>query len=885
MLDRLKALARSLLQPRRLDDDTDDEMRFHIEQYRGDLVRNGVAVEEAERQARQEFGNISLTKEACREAEGLLMFDELVRNVNYAFRQLRRSPGFAAAVVLTLGLCIGLNTAVFSVIDAALLRPLPYPELQRLVEVRREMRRGGEFLSTGSQDGYAWEALKAAHSFRVAAMGGTSGVNLGVGKTSVYVQQQRVSAGYFRVLGVPLALGREFDDTEDRGGGANVVVLSNAIWRRVFDGDPSVVGRTILLRGEPYLVTGVTSETFHQRGRVDLWTPLRPSTNGEGGGLNYALVARLKSDATWAQAQTEAHTSGAAAFERRKIPSSVTARMILAPFEQANQASLRERLQILSAAVGVVLLIGCVNIASLMLARGSTRRREMGTRIALGGGPGSLVRQLTTEALVLGFVGGTAGLVLGYLAIEALQMVVGRYGVWQELRLDGIVLLVTALLSLSVSFLFGLAPALQAVHVDVREALVEGGGRGVAGGRSHRLRSILVLAEIALCQVLLVGAALLVHTLLHLQHLDPGFDATNVVTASASLQDARYSESENVNRLYHDSLDAIRKIPGVEAAAVGLHVPYQRWLNSPVRVRSGPESLESESGTSVNYVTPGYFSVLRIPVRAGRVFDDRDTEGSMPVAVINETFARKILKNQNALASYVVGGGEVTRRIVGIVSDVQQQPGLTGSGPITQEPALYVPATQFPSKAFRMAHTWFTPNWVVRAGSRRGEIARGIERAISSVDPLLPVASVRTMIEERDSALKSQRMNAWLLGSLAVLALSLAVVGVYGIVANSVVERTREFGIRMALGSSLRRIIWNAVTPGVLISIAGVVIGGLLAAGSVRLLTGLLYGVKPVDAPTFLATGGTLIVISALASLLPALGLMRLSPASVLRQD
>ena len=706
MLDRLKALARSLLARSRLDVDMDDEIRFHIDQYRSDLIRNGVGSDEADRRARQEFGNISLTKEECREAAGLLLFDELVRNVNYAFRQLKRSPGFAVAVVLTLGLCIGLNTALFSVIDAVLLRPLPYPEPQRLVEVRREMRRGGELFSTAGQDGYAWEALKGAHSFHLAAVGSISGVNLGVGKTSVYVQQERVSAGYFRVLGIPLALGREFDDTEDRSGGANVVVLSHAAWKRFFDGDSSVVGRTILLRGEPYLVTGVTSETFQERGRVDLWTPLRPSTKGEGAGLNYGFVARLNPGATWAQAQTEAHTSGAAAFERRKIPSTVAARMNLAPFEQANQASLRERLRILCAAVGVVLLIGCVNIVSLMLARGSARRREMGTRIALGGGPGSLVRQLTTESLVLGFVGGMGGLALGYLAIGALQTAVGRYGIWQELRLDGFVLLVTALLALSVSFLFGLAPALQAVRVDVREALVEGGGRSVAGGRSHRLRSILVLAEIALCQVLLVAAALLIHTLLNLQHLDPGFDATNVVTASASLQDARYRESENVNRLFHDSLDAIRKVSGVEAAAVGLHVPYQRWLNSPVRVRSGLDSLETESGTSMNYVTPGYFTVLRIPVRAGRVFDDRDTKGSMPVAVVNETFARKFLENQDALAAYIVEG-KVTRHIIGIMSDLQQQPGLSGSGPITQEPAMYVPSTQFSSEGFRMAHVWF----------------------------------------------------------------------------------------------------------------------------------------------------------------------------------
>ncbi len=884
MPDWLKSFGSSLVRSVRRDTDADDEMRFHMEQYQGDLMRNGVPPEEAARRARREFGNITAVKEKCREAEGLHMFDELVRNAGYAIRQLRRSPGFAAAIALTLGLCIGVNTAVFSVVDAALLRPLPYPEPHRLAEVLREMRRGGESFSTRRQDGYAWEALRGAQSFRLAAVGSSIGVNLGAGNRSVYVQQQRVSAGYFRVLGTPLALGREFDESEDRVGGPNAVVLSHAIWRKFFDGDPSIAGRTILLRGEPYLVAGVASETFNPRARVDLWTPLRPSTKGEGGGLNYTLIARLNPGATWAQAQTESQTLGAAAFENRKIPPTITARMSLAPFEQSTQTGLRDRLLILCAAVGVVLLIGCVNIASLMLARGSVRQREIGTRIALGGGPGSLIRQLTTESMVLGSIGGTAGLALGYLAIGALRSIVSRYGIWQEIRLDGSVLLATALLSILVSFLFGLAPALQAVRVDVREALVEGGARVVAGGRSHRLRRALVLIEIALCQVLLVGAALLVRTLLHLQYLDPGFDAANVVTASASLQDARYSESGSVNRLFRDSLAAIRKVQGVEAAAVGLHVPYQRWLNGGIRIRGGSTSLITERGTSMNYVTPGYFAVLRIPVRAGRVFEERDNESGTPVAIVNETFARKFLANENALAAYIVEGNGI-RHIIGVVGDLQQQPGLTAPGPIAQEPAMYVPAAQFSSAGFRMAHTWYSPNWIVRATGRRGEITRGIERAIGKTDPLLPVAGVHTMIEERDSALKSQRLNAWLLGSLAGLALLLALVGVYGIVANSVVERTREFGIRIALGSSMRSIIWNAVTPGVLLSVAGAVIGGMLAAGSVRILAGLLYGVKPLDAPAFLAMGCGSIAIGALASLLPALGLVRLSPAGILRQE
>jgi predicted permease len=882
--DGFKALVRSLQTRKRLDEDMDDEMRFHIQEYERDLVRRGLPAPEAAWRARNEFGNISRAKEECREVKGVPMLDEVVRNIRYAFRQLRRSPGFAITVTLTLGLCIGVNTAAFSLTDAVLVRPLPYPEPDRLFEAVREMRRGSEFqLSTG-QDGYAWEALKNSRSIQVAAVGSTGGVNLGSGDRAVYVQQQRVSMGYFRVLGIPLAHGREFDDAEDRSGGPPAVVLSNGIWRRIFHGDESVVGRPILLRGEPHVVVGIAAEVFRPTGLVDLWTPLKPSTRGEGAGINYRLIARLNSSATLAQAQAEVQARGTTAFENRRIPPSITARMSLAPFERLSQAALRERLLVISSAAALILLIGCVNIASLMLARGSARGREIGTRIALGGGTASLARQLATESLVLGAAGGAAGLALGYVATRALQAAVARYGIWQELRMDRPVLLATALVSLLVSLLFGLAPIVRAVRVNVREALFEGGSRSVVGGRSDWLRRTLVLAEVAMSLMLLVGAGLLIRTLLNLQHLDPGFDGTNVLTATASLQDARYRENENINRLFSDSLEAIRKEPGVESAAVGLHVPYQRWLNSGAKIRGRFATVENEIGASMNYVTPGYFEVLRIPVRAGRVIDERDRQNSMPVALVNESLAHKFLKGQDPLTGFIIDGKTI-RQIVGVVGDLQQQPGLSRSGPIVTEPAIYIPAAQFSSGAFQLAHTWYSPNWVVRATGRREVIARAIERAISGVDPLLPVAQFRSMIDERESALGSQRLNAWLFGGLAALALSLALVGVYGVVANSVVERMREFGIRIALGGSLRRVIWEPVAPVVLLSIGGVAIGGLLAVVSVRVLKGMLYGVQPADAPTFVIMGSALIAISAVASLIPALSLARLAPADVLRQD
>jgi predicted permease len=868
MRDRLNALLRLFRRRKQLTSEMDDEMSFHILQYRDDLVRGGVPQAEAERRARREFGNLQRMKEDCRDAGGFSLFDEFARNVIYALRQLRRSPGFTVAAIVTLGLCIGANTAVFSVIDAALLRPVPYPEPDRLFSVVREIRGAPQ----SGQDGYAWEALTRARSFDLAAIGGTSGVNLSSRAGASYVQQQRVSAGYFQVLGIPLARGRGFDGNEDRPGGPRAVILSYRIWQRLFHGDPSLVGNTILLRGEAYTVTGIAAERFRAREVVDIWTPLMPSTRGEGEGMNYDLIARLRPGVTRPQASSEAQILGAPLFASRKVYAGLAARMDLAPFDRDFQTAWRKRLLLLFAAVAMVLLIGCVNIASLKIAHGATRRREMGTRIALGGGAGPLLRQLITESLVLGAAGCAAGLALGYGAIAALRDVALRYGIWQELRLDSPVFLATLLLSIVVSMLFGLAPALQAKDVDIRDALLEGGS--VAGKRSHWLRRALVLAEVSLSLVLLIGAGLLVRTLLYLQHLDPGFDGTGVVTVSASLQDARYNTSDSVNRLYRETLETIRRMPGVETAAVALHVPYQRWLNDGVRVDSRTVA------TSLNYVTPGYFETLRIPLKAGRVFDERDTVSSAPVAIVNSTFVRKFLKGQDPLTGVLNG----KTHIIGVVGDLQQQPGLAQTGPIVQEPEMYVPAAQFSSAGFRMAHTWYSPSWIVRARGTQAATARSVESAISRVDPQLPVATVHSMTDERNLALRSERINAELLGILAALALILALIGVYGIAAQTVTERTREFGIRMALGSSLAGLIWDAVAPGMLLTAGGVLIGGILAAGTAGVLRSLLWGVQPLDTHTFLLMAVVLIGVSGAASLFAAFRVTRLTPATVLRQ-
>lgn len=882
MLRRLWSSIRSAVGRKSLERDMDDEMRFHIEAYEKDLIHAGVSPEEAHRRARVEFGAIQRVKEECRESKGLSLFDEIIRNISYSLRLLRRSPGFTASVVLTLALCIGANTAIFSVVDAILFRPLPYPEPDRLGEVTRQIFRGGDMVANQTnQNGFAWETLKNGSSYELAASMSSGGVNLGVDNRAVYVQPQLVTAGYFHVLGVPMTFGREFRAEEDTQGGAAVVILGYGFWKRFFHGDPAIVGRTILLRGEPHIVVGVANEAFRPVVDASLWLPLRPSLTGSGAGTNYNFTLRVKPEANWAQVQTEIQAKGVAIFEHMKIPKDVSGRFLVMPFQSQYKAAWRNNLLIVWAAVGCVLLIGCVNVASLMLARGQSRQREMGTRIALGCGAGSLFRQLTTEATVIGLLGGATGLGLGYLAIALFERIAADYGIWQELKLDARVFLGTALLALLTSFLFGVAPAIQAVRTDVRNTLLEGGTYGVAGNRSHWLRRILVTAEVALGLFLLVGAGLLVRTLIHLQNLSPGFDGANVLAASASLQDTRYKTADRVNQLFRDSLDRIRTIPGVEGAAVGLHLPYQRWLNNGIKI---PGREPRQVMTTSNYVTPGYFDVLRIPVRAGRVIDERDTATSEPVAVINETFARTLLQDQDPLASYIESGSEKVR-IIGIVSDLQQRPGLKGTGPLDREAQMYVPSTQLKDQGVQLTHTWFSPSWVVRATGPRAQTVKEIEQAVATIDPMLPIASFQSMVDQRDKALGGHRLITYLLGSLAILALLLTIVGIYGLIAHSVIERTREFGIRISLGASLSEVIRAAAIPGVILSIAGTGIGAALAAAGVRVMKGVLYGVQPFDPPTFLIAAIGLLAVSIIASLVPAVGLIRLDPARVLRQD
>jgi predicted permease len=738
-----------------------------------------------------------------------------------------------------------------------------------------------------AQNGQTWKTLhESVRSIDLAIHSGdANGVNFVAPGTKRYVKQARISAGFFRVLGVTPQIGREFSETEDHPGGPSVVVVSDSLWRTALGGDPSAVGRTATLRGELFEVVGVMPPGLLTSAPADVWTPLRATTTGEGGGENFEILGRLKPGVSWIQGNSEIQAVGREIVDGMHLKGGQSGFFHLLPLQTGLAEGLREPLLMLWSAVGLVLLIGCVNIAGLLLARGAARKREFATRLALGSGRAAIVRQLLAESLVLAMAGGLAGTLLGWGALKGLKLAAENVmSVWQPVSLDGRVLAITAGLSLVTSLVFGLYPAFQATRVDIRSGLAAG-GRGATGGRKSPTRGLLVVLEVALGVVLLVGAGLLVRTLASLMNLNPGFDGNHVITASLSMQDARYATAPAANRLYDESLARIRALPGVESAGVGLRLPYERALNNGFKVLDGPHAGGKREMTNLTYITPGYFETLRVPLRRGRFFRESDRASTQPVAIVNEAFVQRYLSGQEVVGSHVAYD-KAACEIVGVVGDVQQRGvGWGNYGPIAPVAHMYIPAAQTTDSALSLIPTWFAPSWVVRSSVPLDQMAVALQSAVASVDPQLPFASFQTMDQVRSRSLAFQRLEAGLLGSIAGLALLLAAIGIYGTIASSVTERTREFGIRIALGSSIVQAVRAVALPGILLATIGLVLGCVLARAAATLLRSLIWGVTPGDPVTFAGVCALLLLAGFLASVLPSLRVARINPAETLREE
>lgn len=800
-----------------------------------------------------------------------------MQDVRFAFRLIGQNWAFSLTVIAILALCIGANTAVLSVVNTAIVQPLGYPEPDRLAQVVAIYR--GENLDD-SHDGTTWETIRdRASSIEAACYGtGWTGVNMGVNGSGVYVKVQRVSTKFFDVLGIAPEIGREISAEEDRAGGPAVVVLSNALWKKYFNGDPGIVGRAILLRGEPHTVVAVMPARFRSNTDAELWTPLRPSRKGEGGGTNYGIIARLRPGATWVQASSQLASLVPELKTLGSYRKDTDVRLDLESLQQGMTQELRQPLMILWAAVATVFVLGCVNIGGMLLARASGRVGEIATRLALGAPIRRIVRQLLVESTVLGLFGGAMGVAVGWAGLQALKALGAEtFSFLKLVELDWRVLAATLFLTLLAGIGFGMVPAWQAAHVDLRSA--QTGSRTVAGRKRYVSLGGLVGGQVALTVPLLVGAGLLLRTFLFLWNLNPGFDPNHVLTARFSMADARYN-SQKMNQFYDNVTARLHEIPGIESVAVSLNLPYERGLNEGLRL---PGETRSKI-TDLAYVTPEYFTAMRIPLFQGRVFTRADGPDAARVAVVNQALVNLYFKDKPVLGQPLGIEGKVWQ-VVGIVGNVQQKAGWGDYGPVGQIPAVYIPAAQTTDGFLQMVHTWFSPNWIVRSPLSGEQLKTAIESATRSADPMLPMAEFRSVSDLKMSSFRFQRFLASLVDALAGLAILLTTLGIYGLIANLVGERTKELGIRLALGSTSSEAVWTALRPGLLWVLGGVAAGTALALGLERFLKSFIFGVQPTDVVTLAGVAVGLILATSIASFIPAARIVRLNPADTLRSE
>ncbi|MGB7025445.1 MAG: ABC transporter permease [Candidatus Acidiferrales bacterium] len=814
--------------------------------------------------------------------------------MRYGLRMLRKSPGFTAVAVLTLALGIGANTAIFSVVNAVLVAPLAYPHADRLVQLQNAFPEGSSPVASipnfnvWRQQTQVFDAV-AAYNFS------GPGINLTGNGLPEQLKGIHASSGYFSVFSVPMALGRAYTAQEDFPNGPNVVVISNSLWRGRFGGDPNMIGRAIELGGDAYTIVGVTGATFHSDPQSDLWLPLRADPNSTDRGHYLLSSALLKPGITMAQARA-AMKIAAAQFRRRFPDFGAQNSFTAVPLKDALIGNVRKGLLLLLGAVGFVLLIACANVANLLLARATLRKREIALRAALGAGRRRIVEQLLTESVLLSLVGGALGLAIGYVGVKALLAAnpvglprIGEYGA--AVTLDWRVLGFTLLVAIVTGILFGLIPALNASRADLSAALKESGMRSGGGMKQNKARSILVVTEMALALILLVGAALLIRTFAALRDVNPGFDAHSILTMDMSLAGGRFAKASAVELLERNARQQVETVPGVETAALTCCLPYEGGYGLPFNIvgqspKNGATGADTADAAWM-IVTPEYFKVFRIPVISGRAFNDQDGGAAGRVVIINEAMVKQYWPKHNALGSQIVIGKGVgpeweegPRQVVGIVGDIRQ-------GGLDQPafPTMYVPFAQVNDAALTLIDRVAPVIWVVRTRMQPFSISKQIQDQMSDASGGLPVGNVRSMEQVTGDSLAQSDFNTTLLTIFAGVALLLAAIGIYGLMAYSVQQRTLEIGIRMALGASPERVRGMVVRQGMLLAGIGVGIGVGAALGLTRLMSGMIYGVKTWDPATFIAVVLVLSGVSLLATYVPARRASRVDPMVALKYE
>jgi len=863
------------------DSELDEELQSHIDALTKENIRRGLSAEEARYAARREFGGLEQTKEIYRRQRGIPFLENVFQDLKFALRGLRRSPGFAAIAILTLALGIGANTAIFSVVYGILLRPLPNPEPERIVQITEKYK--GETYDKS----FSYRELQFLKTQNLPVESLAAYTALGFtftrGNDAERVSGLHVSSDYFHVLGMKPILGRDFLPEEDRGDGTRVAMLSYGLWKRRTGSDAHIAGQQISLDGAAFTVIGVMPAGFERlntpltHGDTDVWVPLALVAHTVGSGQNLETIGRLNQGISLRQAGAEAETS--TGEFRKNFPNQLGPEETLsvARYQSMLSSDIRTMLLALFGAVAFVLLIASANVANLLLGRAAARTKEIAVRTALGATRGRLVRQMITESLLLSLLGALLGLLVARFGLAAMLAVSPRdLPRAMDIHLDGWAFGFSFFVALLIGGVFGLAPAIKISRSVVSEALKEGAGRTSGGGRRAWFRKTLVVSEIALSLVLLTGAALLIETFWHVLKTDPGFNPTRVASVQIWLAGTKYTSTPEVAQFYDEALGKIESIPGVQSAAVvGAGIPLERGVNMAARV-PGTDSFQS---CDFRMIAPHYFQTLGIPVKLGKVFEASDNNLSRPVVIVNESMARLLWPGKNAIGERLEFADEKSsaREVIGIVGDVKShldQPA---------KPTAFIPIGQGSYPVMKLLEGWFPSVVVVRSSVEPLTLGHAVTEAIHEVNPSVPTGAVRTMEQIRSTDVSMREFNMILLSVFAGLALLLAAIGIYGVMAYNVAQRVREIGIRMALGANPAQVLRSVLREGLILTGVGAALGMAGAFAITRVLQAYLFGVSATDPSAFAGTAVLLGLVALVACWVPARRATRVDPLVALR--
>jgi predicted permease len=862
---------------KRMLENLDADIRDHIERETQDNIARGMSPEEARHRAFLKFGNVSRVREDTRNVWTFVWLEQLLQDLRFALRMLRKSPGFTAVAVVTLALGIGANTAIFSVVDGVILRPLPYPQSDRIVYFGWQDKQ--RFIPDLSIPEFTFVRDHATSFSAVAGFQGYADKELSQGPLKRWLTAALITDGFFESLGVSPQLGRPFARQFTQPGAANAAVLTDSLWRSVFASDPNIIGRQIILDNEPYTVTGVLPPGFEYTQPADVFVSLHFDNDLGNNGLNTDVIGRLKPGLSLSAAQAEAGLVGSQFFAQASAEQRQGAGILhLDRYQDYLASDHRSTLLILLSAVGLLLLIACANVASLLLARATSRQKEISIRLALGAGPRRLLQQFLAEGLLLGITGAAAGLAAAVASLHAfVSAIPWDLPLMDHIALDARVLLFTTAVALAASVIFGLASFFQTRKLDLNSTLKD--GRAVAGTSRSRttLLNALVIGEIAVSLMLALGAGLLVKTLYNLYQVNLGFNPDHLVLMQTPFR-SNMSDAKIWN-LERQALARIQSIPGVQSATIVSAAPLHGFGNMPVQRDAHPE--DSIGNTELRSISASYFSTMQIPILRGRAFQQTDFTSSAPVAIINETLARDWWPGRNPIGDRVVIGEYKGRQylpsppppleIIGVVADTKMR--LNAPAP----DMVYFPASQGISLNN-------STDWVIRASAPAG-LAAALRKAITDISPDQRIIDLQPMSQLIGTAVAQPSFLALLMGSFGALALILTLVGVYGVLSFQIAQRTHEIGVRIALGAT-RRQIWRLVIGrAAKVAAIGVLIGLLAAIGLTRLMASLLFSVQPIDPLVFASVPILVLFVAMLAAYIPARRAMHVDPMVALRHE